>query len=306
MIEIRKVHTHELGVIANFIAEMNRLEEQHIGYCGTEPEEIRASLSEDFDQVPYWESFVAAFKDGKVIGLIGFDGDLDHQTAEIWGPFVRGGLSELATELFVELKNHIPPTIEKLFLFPNKQNDTVISLAEEMDFEAMDAQVILTIDKESVPQQRETGIREVQSGQQQEFNKLHYQSFPDAYYSAEEILSRLDSQRKLFISTDGNLLTGYIYVEVEPAFNEASIEFVSVNRKDRGKGIGRKLIVNALQWMFTHDEIDSVTLCVNATNEKALKLYKKAGFKQVHELCFFKKSLVKSIVVNEKAATDTE
>ncbi|MGV3465591.1 MAG: GNAT family N-acetyltransferase, partial [Heyndrickxia sp.] len=83
----------------------------------------------------------------------------------------------------------------------------------------------------------------------------------------------------------------YIYVEANPEFGEANIEFFAVKEEFRGKGLGRRLLNIALQWLFSYENIHEVTLCVNSVNEKAIRLYQKAGFEHVHDLCFFSKKM---------------
>ncbi len=86
-------------------------------------------------------------------------------------------------------------------------------------------------------------------------------------------------------------LAGYIYVEAEPEFGEGNIEFFAVNELQRSKGIGKKLLIMGLKWLFLFDSISSIKLCVNLKNEKAINLYKKVGFKQKHQLSYFSKRI---------------
>ena len=47
------------------------------------------------------------------------------------------------------------------------------------------------------------------------YKRSHY-----AYYTGEEIIERLNSNRKVFIQKHNKSLAGYIYVEAEPEFGE--------------------------------------------------------------------------------------
>jgi len=118
---------------------------------------------------------------------------------------------------------------------------------------------------------------------------LHDRVFPNTYYSGNQIIERLNDHRKVFMDIKNNSLAGYIYVEINPVFGEGSIEFFAVDQSQRGKGIGSKLLTMALKWLFTFDSINSITLCVNSENEKALNLYKIIGFKKKCQLCYFTK-----------------
>src|SRR5690625_7501129 len=65
---------------AIFVSKLNQQKVHHIGFCGTDHEEIQKSIKEDVSEM------MAAVKDGKLIGWIG--ADTDEDTAEVWGPFV--------------------------------------------------------------------------------------------------------------------------------------------------------------------------------------------------------------------------
>ncbi len=91
--------------------------------------------------------------------------------------------------------------------------------------------------------------------------------------------------------TEGPELLGYIYVEAEPEFGEANIEFFGVDQAKRGQGIGKQLLSGALKWLFSFESITSITLCVSAENRNAIELYKKVGFQLEHELYYFTKDI---------------
>ncbi len=52
MIEYNLAKKEDIKQIARFIAEVNSKEESHIGYCGTDREEIENSLIEDITDIP--------------------------------------------------------------------------------------------------------------------------------------------------------------------------------------------------------------------------------------------------------------
>ncbi|RKQ17119.1 GNAT family N-acetyltransferase [Oceanobacillus bengalensis] len=82
-----------------------------------------------------------------------------------------------------------------------------------------------------------------------------------------------------------------MYVEAEPTYGEGNIEFFAVKESERGKGLGGQLLAVGLNWLFIFDTIDIITLCVNSSNEKAIRLYEQVGFKRKHELSFFTKEI---------------
>ena len=85
-----------------------------------------------------------------------------------------------------------------------------------------------------------------------------------------------------------NQLTGYVYIEAEPQHGDGSIEYIAVSDQFRKQGIGKKLLTFAVNQLFTYEEIEEITLCVNNKDESAIKLYQAVGFKVKHELIHFK------------------
>ena len=64
------------------------------------------------------------------------------------------------------------------------------------------------------------GIIEYNSAYEHDFAKLHGQEFPSTYYSAQTILERISALNELFISTSGEEMIGYVYIEAEPKHGE--------------------------------------------------------------------------------------
>lgn len=46
----------------------------------------------------------------------------------------------------------------------------------------------------------------------------------------------------------------------------------------------------AFKWIFSFKEIDKISLCARVNNE-AIKIYKKAGFKEEHTLSAYRKEI---------------
>lgn len=69
MIEIK--YSKDLKAVSTFIANMNKHDQHHVGYCGINEEEILHTLLNDFSDIPLEESFVVAFENDKIIGVLG-------------------------------------------------------------------------------------------------------------------------------------------------------------------------------------------------------------------------------------------
>ncbi|MCP8615387.1 GNAT family N-acetyltransferase [Salirhabdus salicampi] len=61
--------------------------------------------------------------------------------------------------------------------------------------------------------------------------------------------------------------------------HRANIVAMYVKQEARGKGIGKKLLLSAIQKAKNLDEVEQIYLTVVSSNERAKQLYSKVGFK---------------------------
>lgn len=286
------ISAQDIGITkaANFIAQLNVNKKHHIGYCGTNTDEISNTIHQDFTDIPFEKSFVGAMKSGQLIGLIGFDADLEGQIAELWGPFIDEiyGI-EVALKLWDELITLIPSAIKYVSIFSNQVNIRVKDFAERLGFHQKTDQMILVLGKGELESPLNKAVGELSEQDYGAFVALHDNTFPNTYYSGWEIIDRMDEMRRVFILKDSECLTGYVYAEVDPMYGEGSIEFIAVNQGYRGKGYGKSLLDAAVRWIFTFDTIADLRLCVDANSKVAIGLYQSIGFSVKHELYSFVK-----------------
>ncbi|MBU5439620.1 GNAT family N-acetyltransferase [Tissierella sp. MSJ-40] len=295
MIEFTLAKKEDIKKISNFIAELNRKEENHIAYCGNDSEEIENSLIEDVTDITFDRSFLIATEKDEIIGVLGFDADIERNTAEIWGPFIKEGKWNIVTEIWNRMLKLLPKEIKLISMFINNENINCLELANTLGFSKISEEIILEFERSNIKNLGERPLIELTNDDYEFMKELHDKVFPNTYYSGNEIIERLNMDRKVFICKENNKLAGYIYVEAEPEFGEGNIEFFAVNESYRGKGIGSKLLTMGLKWLFSFNSIDSITLCVNLKNEKAINLYKKVGFEEKHQLSYFIKNYEKII-----------
>ncbi|TYS64504.1 GNAT family N-acetyltransferase [Sutcliffiella horikoshii] len=280
-----------IDTVAAFIARLNRQAHSHIGYCGRQPEEIASTLRNDFTDIPFEKAFILAYEEETLIGVIGFDADIEQKSAEVWGPFLEANQQEPVYLLFQQMMQLIPSAIEKLCMFPNKENNLAASVTTAFNFSKQSEQAILILRQNDFITTQNSMLPILPEHHYSEMINLHNLVFPYTYYNGEQILNRIGENRQVFHVEKEGRLAGYIYVEVEPEFSEASIEFFAVDKRYRGQSIGTELLRIAVSWIFSFNEIKELQLCVNTTNSSAIHLYQKAGFQLVDELYFFQKEL---------------
>lgn len=76
----------------------------------------------------------------------------------------------------------------------------------------------------------------------------------------------------------GRELIGFILIDMDGSF-KGYIKILCVDAKNRGAGVGEKLLKFAEKRIFS--ACPNVFLCVSSFNRKAQKFYKKAGYKKI-------------------------
>lgn len=276
--------------LALFLAKMNALTNQHIGYCGESKEEIYDTLTSDFSDLNLANSFMVAYDEVEIVGAIGLDVDLEDRSAEVWGPFVSEAFihSDLVNELWEKVTAPSASQVDRYHFFLNHENAYVKEFSISHGGESQGQHTVLAAKKSEWKGVVDGEVKEYNSTYEEGFAELHGQAFPSTYYSAETILGRLSEQNQLFIATSDKQLTGYVYIEAEPQHSEGSIEYIAVSDRFRRQGIGKKLLTFALNQLFAYENIEEITLSVNKGNEKAIRLYQAAGFNVKHELIHLK------------------
>ncbi|MCM3240025.1 GNAT family N-acetyltransferase [Heyndrickxia oleronia] len=280
----------DLRVAAAFISKCNSTSHQHVGYCGENEEEILHTLEYDFSELPLAESLIGAFHHDQLVGVLGLDIEKDSQEAEIWGPFIQwDDWLDVAHKMWDGLIKKLSSPVQQYNGFYHKDHQYAAPFMDQLQFEKGNAHYILIAKPSSDDPLCEEGIQEITSDLFPTFITLHQELFPHTYYNGEDIIQRLNEERKVLISKDNEELQGYVYFEANPEFHEGSLEYIGVSQDHRKKGVGKRLIRSALFQLFNHFSIEEIQLCVAAENEKALKLYKSAGFLVKNKLISYRR-----------------
>jgi ribosomal protein S18 acetylase RimI-like enzyme len=292
MIKIIPMTTESFNKAVPFITRLQQQKEHYIGYFDTEESAIHVYIK---NLEPDWQTTsLLAYKDDQLVGVIIAEYDLELSRAWIHGPMVEDqpNWHEIADQLYEKLMQEIiPKTITDYELYGGKANHNLATFAQRHQFPAKDPSVVLMFPRaklETLP--KITDIHQLTSKYYDQFKKLHTVIFPKTYYSGEQLLKQLDETNQIFIEIINNKLIGFIHIKVEKSLQEGYIEFVGVEESARGQGIGKKLVITALQWLFiTFSQISTVNLTVSQTNVSALAVYTKVGFEPVIYLQGYRK-----------------
>lgn len=267
--------------VASFIANMNKDATHHVGYCGEEKEELLQTIIHDFSDIGWEQSFVATYENNNLIGVLGFDVDEVKKCAEIWGPFIlSANWEEVALHMWKELIEKVPVHIEKFYGFYHVENNNCARLMKDLHAKEKELHSIFRLSNSGVKQHTICNVEEALPQVFEPFIALHNNVFPNTYYDGNEIIERLSDTNKLFVSMKNDKLEGYVYVEVNPEFQEANIEFIATAENSRRKGVGECLLQAAIHYIFSFQGMREIELCLNTNNDRAMKLYKKVGFEE--------------------------
>ncbi|KAA0964946.1 GNAT family N-acetyltransferase [Sporosarcina sp. ANT_H38] len=277
--------------LAVFLREMNKDSSSHVGYLGEVEEEVYQTLLHNFSDLDLSQSFAVAYEDGCIVGAMGLDIDKDDFSAEVWGPFMSYKVNDpyVIDELLAAVISYSSIQLKHINFFLNKKNTRGKEFVLKHGGVEQGHHAILLAHRDELGEVNVDGIEKYSPQYEQTFSALHEAAFPSTYYSAQEIISRQNEMNQLFIMTNGDqFIKGYVYIEAQPQHEEGSIEYIAVSTQNRKQGVGTKLIKAALVNLFSFNEIEKISLCVEKENESALNLYQAAGFKMKHELIHFK------------------
>ena len=126
--------------------------------------------------------------------------------------------------------------------------------------------------------QKAVSIREMQESDIKEIADLEKECFSEPW-SENSLRDELTNETaRFFVLRDSEKLLGYI--GANNICNEVYITNVAVNSKCRGKGYG-KILVKHLIKQSEVERAFFITLEVRKSNENAIKLYEKCGFKLI-------------------------
>lgn len=268
-----------------FLEKMNNKRSSHIGFCGEDREEIYDHLMNDFSDLELKDSFLVAYNHSRIMGAIGLDIDLKKGCADVWGPFVEGENIHIAQELWETIVSKTPHSIKTFSFFLNEDNHFLKEFVVQNKGIDQGSDWVLRITRDRFINHSPSDVETYSDAYRQSFINLHNEVFPQTYFDANTIISRLNDFNHLFFVTENEHdIQGYVYIEANPKHMEANIEYIAVSTKLRKQGIGKTLIMGAINQLFSYSEIKEITICVGEDNIAAINLYKSVGFLEKYKL----------------------
>lgn len=268
-----------LDELVRFVAGLNSDGAHHIGFFGEGEADVRSALAECL--IDPAEGFVLAYEEDQLVGAFGVDADAEIDRAWLFGPVVdHADWHEVADQLYAKVLPRIPIGIRDYDMFADVQNTRLEAFAMRHGFPSQSENAVLTLSRDMYRRSApgKTAVRRYQNKLFRSFENMHKSLFPNAYFTARQMVEKLDEHHQLFLALEDRRLLGYHFCKTEPASGSGYIDFLGTDPLARGRGIGADLLAAGIDWMISAPATQRISLTVNADNTSALRLYEKFGF----------------------------
>ena len=273
--------TEHFEELINFVVRLNSEDAHHIGFFGEGEADVRSSLAECV--IPPAEGFYLAYENDQLVGIFGVDADPEVGKAWLFGPLIKHtNWQSIADELYDACSKIIPDGIHEQDLFCDVQYVNIKIFAERHGFPQRSENAILILVQKNYKKPAVSKKHFMLSNYSpdffEQFEILHNLLFPNTYFTARQIIDKLDDTHRLFLGLENGLLKGYHFCKVEIDSRSGYVDFIGTDSSARSQGLGTTLLAAGIDWMLSFAETDKVNLTVNADNTHALKLYENFGF----------------------------
>lgn len=275
-IHVLHVAPKEIENISLFIAALNKLDVHQCLHCDTGYDGIAREVAEIVHNPQ--STLLKVVCGDTLIGVIGCELNEEATHARLRGPFIDDvSWTQTAQLLYDTLQQNLPETVRTVLSFPNTANTRSCTFYTDRGFEHRGTVHIYIAPAPGYMAQPSVS-QEYDASLFPQFEAMYTEAFPLAVETAEEIISRLGNEVKMFVSVDSDLLEGFVVISLNDAPVEGFIELLAVHPKRRGRGIGETLLRTALFWCFQIQNMPQAGLCVRDNNTNARSLYERAGF----------------------------
>lgn len=265
--------------LIQFVARLNSDGAHHIGFFGEGEADVRSSFAECL--IPTADGFMLAYENDQLIGVFGVDADPEVNRAWLFGPLVNhADWHTIADRLYEQVLPVIPAGIRDHDLFFDVQNVRLQEFAARHGFPLRSENAVMTLLREKYTPTAKNMSQIISFDERffNQFEKLHKVLFPNAYFTARQMVERINETHQLFLAMENENILGYHFCKIEPEAESGYVDFIGTDSSARGHGIGADLLASGIDWMLSAPSTKKINLTVNADNVPALGLYKKFGF----------------------------
>lgn len=285
-----KDHLEEL---IQFVTRLNSDGTHHIGFFGEGEADVRASLAECL--VPTADGFMLAYENDQLVGVFGVDADSEINRAWLFGPLVEhNDWHTIADKLYEQVLSLIPAGIRDYDLFCDEQNIHMQEFATRHGFPLRSENAVMTLMREKYTPTAKNKSKIIPYDESffNPHEQLHKTIFPNAYFTARQMVEKINETHQLFLAMENENPLGYHFCKIEPEAESGYVDFIGTDESSRGRGIGADLLAVGINWMLSVPSTKKISLTVNADNVPARGLYEKFGFVTERVMRGYRKNVV--------------
>ena len=270
----------------SFVARHNRRADGRVRCLHSEQGDSADSHAAELRRLPADGAVfaVAEADDGTPLGWIGAEFDAAAGRAWLRGPLTAVPGGDLPAALIAHLVQALP-AVRRFDAFPQHDEAALVQPCLEAGFTTRATYHVMRADTapELATQAAHQAIGALQAGAPvlPDLLALHDRLFPATYLRGEALPASLDADHQLFAAVQHGRLGGYVYVQHRRDDNDGYVDYLGVAEHARGQGLGRALLLHALQWALGERRLPCVYLTVRSDSAPALGLYRSAGFREV-------------------------
>lgn len=289
---IRPARRDDFPHIAALIDDRNKTPETQCLISGEGQESIHRQMVAYADVSEICFAVAVDDDDGRLVGAFGSEFDEELGRGWLWGPFVLAEhLEPLASALFEELLQILPPTVRQLDSFLHVANRQGHRFYLEHGFQKARLAHVYVANRPEAP----LALREPCSAFEHRYAEaliaLHDATFPNTYETGPGMIAKIDTNHQVFVCTGGNDVLGYVYATVAEGSAEGYVDFLGVRADARRRGLGKRLLLTTLKWLFEVRHVPQVGLTVYDDQTPARSLYEAVGFRLKHSGWGYRKDL---------------
>jgi len=233
----------------------------------------------------YWDASelctIVAWQDGRLVGAMGSEYDQELERGWLHGPHAATeDWDAITTALFTRLLAELPGCIRQLDAYLNVENARGRRFYARQGFterENLSHEFWLTPADRVVSGDRR--CRLIGKPHEASFKRLYEALFPNAYYSGERVLHMIGQSHQVLIIAQGDEVLGFVVVSVDEGLSMGEIQFLGVREEHRRQGVGRRLLLAAIDWLLDHAGVSWICLNVGEELVHARSLYESVGFR---------------------------
>ena len=121
-------------------------------------------------------------------------------------------------------------------MFFDSRNRNCQAFAARHGFELLSESAIMALSRADLDRVPPATASPIDERYYDQFRDLHPRLMPNTYFTAQQLLDRLDADSHLLIATHEGELLGYVYFQAGPGVSEGYIDFVAVAETARRRG----------------------------------------------------------------------